>query len=54
MLDIDTIEILVGGELKCIDEKFIPDTVARQNDLDRAVSRIDSALTSAIGSGVLS
>ena len=37
-----------------IDEKFIPDTIARKSDLDAAISSLDSALTSAIGSGVLS
>lgn len=37
-----------------IDEKFIPDTIARKSDLNATISALDSALTSAIGSGVLS
>jgi hypothetical protein len=41
-------------DVKQIDEKFIPDTIARKSDLNNAISALDSALTSAIGNGVLS
>ena len=41
------------GSIKQIEEKFIPDTIARKNDIDEAIQSIDTAIASAIGSGVV-
>jgi hypothetical protein len=48
-----TTSLRLPDTLVPINEKFVPDTIARKKDLDEAISSLDSALAFAIGSGVI-